>query len=93
MGLVTGVFEVVAAIRLRHEMRREWLLPLSGVLSVVFGVLLVVWPATGALTLVTLIGAAALVMGFTLLALSFRMRRRRADDVPSAGHHGRPVTA
>jgi uncharacterized membrane protein HdeD (DUF308 family) len=49
-AVVTGVFEVVAAIRLRRKMRREWLLALSGVLSVVFGVLLVVWPAAGALT-------------------------------------------
>ena len=69
--------------------RREWLRAISGMLSVVFGVLLVVCPAAGAFTLVTLIGAAALVMGLTFLAFSFRMRRRRADNVPTAGHYGR----
>jgi uncharacterized membrane protein HdeD (DUF308 family) len=92
-AMVTGVFEVVAAVRLRREIRREWLLALSGVLSILFGVLLVVWPAAGALTLVTLIGVAALMIGFTLLMFGFRMRRRRADDVPTTRHYGRPATA
>jgi uncharacterized membrane protein HdeD (DUF308 family) len=92
-AVVTGVLEVFAAIRLRREIDREWLLALSGVLSVVFGLLLVVWPAAGVLALVTLIGVAALAIGVTLLAFSFRMRHSRADDVPAGRHYGRPAPA
>ena len=71
---------------------REWLLALSGILSVVFGVLLAAWPAAGVLTLVTLIGVAALVIGMTLLVFGLRMRHNRADG-PAARHYGRPAAA
>jgi uncharacterized membrane protein HdeD (DUF308 family) len=90
-AVVTGVFEIVAAIQLRKQMRREWLLALSGALSVLFGVLLVVWPAAGVLTLVVLIGVAAIVFGVTLLMLGLRLRRERRDPA-AVGHHRRPAT-
>jgi uncharacterized membrane protein HdeD (DUF308 family) len=91
-AMVTGVFDIVAAFQLRKEMRREWLLALSGALSVVFGVLLVAWPAAGVLTLVVLIGIAAIAFGITLLMLGLRLRRERRHDPAAAGHHHRPAT-
>jgi uncharacterized membrane protein HdeD (DUF308 family) len=91
-AMVTGVFDIVAAFQLRKEMRREWLLALSGALSVLFGVLLVVWPAAGVLTLVVLIGIAAIAFGITLLMLGLRLRRERRHDPAAAAHHHRPAT-
>jgi uncharacterized membrane protein HdeD (DUF308 family) len=46
-AIVTGVFEILAAVRLRREMTGEWLLGLTGVLSVVFGLLLIIFPGAG----------------------------------------------
>jgi len=73
-AVVTGVFEIVAAIRLRKEIEGEWLMVLSGILSVLFGVALVVYPGAGALAVVWLIGAYAIAFGVLLIALGFRLR-------------------
>src|SRR6266540_2988482 len=75
-AITTGVFEIVAAIRLRKEIDNEWLLIVSGLASVVFGALLVVWPASGALALIWLIASFAIVLGVLLLALAFKIRNR-----------------
>lgn len=73
-ALVTGIFEIVAAVRLRKVMKGEWMLALSGALSVLFGILLFIFPGAGALTVVLWIGAYALVFGVLFVALAFKLR-------------------
>ncbi|GAB1688561.1 HdeD family acid-resistance protein [Krasilnikovia sp. M28-CT-15] len=92
-ALITGVLQVAAAIRLHREMRHEWLLALSGVLSVAFGILLLVWPAAGALAVVTLIGAYAVVFGIALAVLGVRLHRNRPDARAATGTRNRPAPA
>jgi len=73
-ALVTGGFEIAAAIRLRRVITGEWLLAWSGISSVALGVLLIFFPRPGALAVVLWIGAYALVYGALLIALGFRLR-------------------
>lgn len=73
-ALITGVLEIIIAIRLRQEIRNEWLLALSGLLSVALAIVLVVTPAAGALALIWVIGLYAVIFG-ALLALAFRIRK------------------
>jgi uncharacterized membrane protein HdeD (DUF308 family) len=73
-ALVTGVFEIIAAIRLRREIRGEWLLALSGVLSVAFGVLIFFFPAAGAIGIAWILGAYAAAAGVVLVVLGMRLR-------------------
>jgi len=73
-AIFTGIFEIVAAIKLRKELSNEWMLILGGVLSVVFGVLLIAMPNAGALSIVWLIGAYAIAFGVMLLAIALRLR-------------------
>ncbi|WP_371783780.1 HdeD family acid-resistance protein [Streptosporangium subroseum] len=87
-AVVVGILEVVAAIMLRRVVEGEWMFIVSGVLAVLFGILLFLWPATGALAIAWLIGAMAIVYGISLLALAFRVR-----GVGSYGPSGRPHPA
>ena len=73
-AVVVGVFEIVSAIALRREIEGEWFYIAAGVLSVVFGVLLFAWPASGAVALVWLIGAFAIVVGAMMIGAAFRLR-------------------
>jgi uncharacterized membrane protein HdeD (DUF308 family) len=73
-SIATGVLRIVAAIRLRKEIEGEWLLVLSGIASVVFGVLLMVQPGAGAIAVLWLIAAYAIVFGVILVMLAFRLR-------------------
>ena len=86
-SIVTGIFEVAAAIRLRREIEDEWMLGLAGVASLIFGILLLILPGAGALAVVWLIGLYALVYGILLLVLAFRLRGMRGTAA------GRPVGA
>lgn len=74
-AIVAGIFEIIAAIRLRKEIEGELWLALSGIVSVIFGVLLFVRPGTGALTVVWLIGSYAVFFGILQLALAFKLKR------------------
>ena len=73
-AIFTGVFEIMAAIRLRKELANEWFLILSGALSVLFGVLVIVYPGAGALSVAWLIGAYAVAFGIMMLMLAFRVK-------------------
>jgi uncharacterized membrane protein HdeD (DUF308 family) len=84
--VVRGVFEIVTAIQLRKEINNEWMLIIAGILSVLFGVALVVNPAAGALAVVWIIGTFAFIFGLMMIVLAFRLRglSRRVEKLSRA---------
>jgi len=83
-AIVTGVLEIVAALRLHPEYGRWWLI-LSGAASVIFGVLLVVAPLAGVIVVTWWIGAFALIFGIMLVVLAFRLRAHKDSRAPVGG--------
>jgi uncharacterized membrane protein HdeD (DUF308 family) len=78
-AILTGAFQVVAAIRLRREIQGELLMAIGGILSIAFSVYLLVNPSDGLLSLVWLVGFWAVVFGVTQILLAFRIRARHQD--------------
>jgi uncharacterized membrane protein HdeD (DUF308 family) len=83
-AFVMGVFQILAAIRLRREIEREWLLGLSGALSVLFGLFVLFQPGAGALALIWAIGAYAVVFGVLIIGLAFKLKGIAARPATTA---------
>jgi uncharacterized membrane protein HdeD (DUF308 family) len=73
-SVTTGIAEIAVGIRLRDQIKDEWLLILSGVLSLAFGLALALFPAVGAFVVTLWIAAYALVFGGLLVALGLKLR-------------------
>lgn len=73
-AIVTGVFQIVEATIHHDEIRHGWLYALNGLVSVLFGILMFVWPGIGLLTVVYLVGLYAIVYGIIACMLAFRVR-------------------
>lgn len=74
-AIIMGVSQIVGAIRVRKEINNEWLLIVSGALSVTFGLLMIFLPVASAMALVWLIATYAIVFGVMLILLALRLRR------------------
>ncbi len=76
-AIIIGALQIWGAIQLRKEIEGEWLLVLSGLLSIAFGVIMIAQPGAGALALVWMIGWFALLAGCIYIALAFRLKQHR----------------
>ncbi|MDB5840699.1 MAG: hypothetical protein JWQ23_2651 [Herminiimonas sp.] len=94
-ALVTGTLDIVLAVRLRKNIRNEWMLIFSGIASIIFGVLVFMFPEAGALAMIALISLYAFATGVLLLAAAFRVRKesRPAAAAAPSGLADRRVTA
>jgi uncharacterized membrane protein HdeD (DUF308 family) len=78
-AIVTGIFEIVTAVRLRQHIRNEWLLLTMGVVSVLLGSVLLGAPLAGAVVIAYWIGGYAVVFGILMLVLALRLRAHPAS--------------
>jgi uncharacterized membrane protein HdeD (DUF308 family) len=86
-SLITGIVMIVAAFKLNPAFGRGWLI-FSGIVSVLFGVALLIAPLVGAVVLTWWLGAYALAFGVSLLVLAFKLRGRRNDAGGAAAPRG-----
>jgi uncharacterized membrane protein HdeD (DUF308 family) len=83
-AIVSGALMLTAAFRLNPAHGR-WLMALGGLTSIIWGILLLLWPLAGAVVLTLWMGAYALLFGITLLVLALRLRRHRNDAPAPSG--------
>jgi uncharacterized membrane protein HdeD (DUF308 family) len=88
-AIMTGVFEFVAALELAGQLEGDWMLGLSGALSVAFGVLVGLYPRSGALAIIWIIGLYAILDGITRVVVAYRLnsmgKHAKAALQPSTG--------
>jgi uncharacterized membrane protein HdeD (DUF308 family) len=73
-AILTGILEIIAAIRLREQIRGEWVLIVAGLASVAFGVIIGLRPGAGAVAISWLVAAYAFLFGLLLVVLSFKVK-------------------
>jgi uncharacterized membrane protein HdeD (DUF308 family) len=80
-AITAGVFEVMGAIKLRKEIEGEGWLITTGILSVLFGFLILLFPGAGALSIAFIIGWFAILYGALLVGLSWRLKKHAAVKI------------
>jgi uncharacterized membrane protein HdeD (DUF308 family) len=79
--LVTGIFKLIASIQLRKQIEGELLLGLSGLVSIFFGLILLIRINAGAPNLVWLIGVYAIIFGILTILLGFKVRKTPGPSI------------
>ena len=77
-AIILGIMEIYGAIKLRKEIEGEWFLILNGAMSVLFGILLLWRPMTGALAVIWIIGAYAIILGVIYVIFGLKLRKHQA---------------
>jgi uncharacterized membrane protein HdeD (DUF308 family) len=78
-ALVTGVMELIFAFKANQDSAIRWMFAISGILSLILGALMLAQPIIGALVIVWVIGAYAVLAGILLIILGFRLRGVKAS--------------
>lgn len=86
-AVLIGAMEIAAALRRRGNGETEWMYLAYGGLAVLFGILMFMWPGSGALALTWLIGIFAIVYGAALLVLAYRIRDVRHKGTAGTAPH------
>jgi len=74
-ALMTGVLQIVAALRLRKEIEGEWLLVLGGLLSVLFGIFVLMQPGAGMMAMLWVLATYAVIFGVLMVILAFKIKK------------------
>ena len=78
---MSGIIEIMAAVQLRKVISGEWALGVTGILSILIAVLLVLQPGAGAIAVTWLIGLYAIIFGALLVYLGLKIRNLPENNI------------
>ena len=78
-AIITGIFEIGAGFMLGASIGRGWLIAIAGIISVLFGIVLIIRPGAGILSLIWLLGIYAIIFGVLLIVRAFQFRSSGAS--------------
>lgn len=78
-AIVSGIFGIFHAIKLRDEIDNEWSMGLFGLISIIFGIIMIAFPGAGAIALIWVIALYAIAIGVTAIIFGLRIRGKGAD--------------
>lgn len=79
-AILTGITQMTTAYQLRKEIEGEWYLGLAGLLSILFGGFIALFPVGGALAIAWLIGLYSIMFGVLFISLALRLRNRESTS-------------
>ena len=91
MAFFLGIALIALGRKVRQEIEREWVLYLTGALSVVFGVMILIQPASGATTVVWMIATWAIVIGLLRFFFAFFVRNLKDNLIDRLQAGSRPA--
>jgi uncharacterized membrane protein HdeD (DUF308 family) len=75
-AIVIGIIQIMASVRHRAVPHSGWVWGvIGGALSILFGVLVLVWPNAGLVSIIWIIGIWATIWGITLIILGVQLRK------------------
>ena len=73
-AIISGIIQIITAIFVRQEIKNEWLMGLSGLISLLFGLVILSWPISSIIVVSWLIGFYALLLGIFLIVFGFQIK-------------------
>ena len=75
-SILIGALQIIANVSLRTQSGRSWVWGvIAGAIGVIFGIVVLIWPKAGVVTLIWLIGIWAIVFGIMLIVLGIQLRK------------------
>lgn len=81
-AISVGLMQIFSAWQVRKEIENEWLLIIAGAGGVIWGILVMIFPGGGAVSIVWAIGLFAILLGCLLIALGLRVRKWGGPGTP-----------
>jgi uncharacterized membrane protein HdeD (DUF308 family) len=84
-AIIIGILQIMSSVRHRAVPNSGWVWGvIGGALSILFGILVLIWPGTGLVTIIWIIGIWAIAWGITLIVLGIQLRKAAGTNEASA---------